>query len=85
MAYSDKPTTSFLQKLGCFVYILFAGFVSIVGLISASMGHCAEDCENEGLHRVVAFPGLFIFFFILGLIIFFLMMRNNHKNNGEEE
>ncbi len=80
MSFSDRPTLTGLQKLGCFIVAL-VGIITFMGLILAALGHCApnEDgtgCENDGLLKFVAFPGTAIFFLILGTAMIWLFMRD---------
>ncbi|CAO1652879.1 hypothetical protein [Parasphingorhabdus sp. NYA22] len=74
MSFTEQPRLTVAQKLGCFIYCLFAMLVGAVGLFFAALGDCAPGpdetgCENDGLAKFVAFPGLQILLFIGGVLL----------------
>ena len=74
MSFTEQPGLTVAQKLGCFIYCLFAILAGAFGILFSALGHCAPSpdgtgCENDSLGKFLAFPGLPILLFIGGVLI----------------
>jgi len=73
VSFTEQPGLTVAQKLGCFIYCLFAILAGAFGILFSALGDCASGpdgtgCENDGLAKFVAFPGLQILLFIGGVM-----------------
>ena len=83
MSFSDQPTLTGWQKLGCAVVAIIGIIVVSVGLGMAALGHCAPQadgtgCENDALIKFIAFPGTAILFFVIGILMMKYFMRDKN-------
>ena len=81
MSFSEEPSLTRGQKIGCII----CGFVTLIivinGLMFASLGHCAAEyhgsgCEYDGLIKFIMLPGSLIAAIVGGILLMKYMMKD---------
>jgi hypothetical protein len=83
LSFSDQPSLTIGQKLGCAVYGLIGVTFTVFGIMLGALGHCApnEDgtgCENDALMKFLFYPVIPILFIVGGIILAWWMMRRRN-------
>lgn len=78
MSFSDKPSLTGWQKLGCPIYLIVASFIVAILMIGAVLADCASESCMPDWQRLMLFPGSLAVAIIGGAILtkFFLRDRD---------
>ena len=79
MNFSDRPSLTIAQKLGCAIYILLGGLMSSFMMIGAALSDCASEgqCLSE-FTRTIMFFGTPLITLIGGVFLINFFMRDEH-------
>ena len=76
MSFSDEPSLSLGQKLGCFAYLILSSAVVLFLAMMAVLGDCASEMCMPDWQRLLLWPGSMIVAILGGFWLTKILMRD---------
>jgi hypothetical protein len=75
VSFSDRPSLTGRQKLGCAAVAAMGVLITGLGGAIAALGSCSE-CDSNPVVQFLLIPGIPIFFIGVGIFMIWYFMRD---------